>query len=51
MTRGNGLAVQLDRLILGQVAQTLPLDLSVRVLVNRERGDHANGDLFMQPLY
>ena len=27
------------------------LDLSVHVLVNRERGDHANGYLFTQPLF
>jgi hypothetical protein len=40
----------LDRLVLGQVAQMLHLDLSVRVLVNRERVDHADGLLVMQPL-
>src|SRR5439155_23366960 len=43
------LAAELDRLILGEVAQMLNLDLSVDVLVDRERVDHAHGVALAQP--
>jgi len=37
------LAVELDRLVLGQVAEVHDLDLAVGVLVYGERVDHAHG--------
>ena len=43
-------AAELDRLVLGQVAEMLNLDCSVGVLVNGERIDHANGALVVQAL-
>ena len=44
------LAAELDRLILGEVAQVRDLDLAVRVLVHRERVDDAHGVAFPQAL-
>ena len=37
------LASELYRLVLGQVAEVHDLDLALRVLVDRERVDHADG--------
>ena len=44
------LAAELDRLVLGEVAQVLHLDLSFGVLVHRQRVDHAHGVALAQPL-
>src|SRR6185369_15433297 len=46
---GADLAAELSRLLLGQVAQMLDLDLAVRVLVDRERVDHAHRVALTQP--
>ena len=43
-------AAELDRLVLGEVAQVLHLDLSVRVLVDGQRVDDAHGVALAQPL-
>jgi hypothetical protein len=44
------LAAELDRLVLGEVAQVLDLDLSVRILVHRERVYHAHRVALTQAL-
>ena len=40
--QGADLAAHLDRLVAGEVAQMLDLDLACRVLVHGERVDHAH---------
>ena len=44
------LAAELDRLVLGQVAQVRDLDLAVGVLVDGQRVDHAHRVALAQPL-
>jgi hypothetical protein len=44
------LAAELDRLVLGEVAQVLDLDLSVRIFGHRERVDHAHRVALTQAL-
>jgi hypothetical protein len=44
------LAAELDRLVLGQVAEMLHLYFPVGILVHRERVDHAHSALVMEPL-
>ena len=44
------LASELDRLILAQIAEMRHLNLAVRVRVNRERVNHADGVFVVQPL-
>src|SRR3954454_3659952 len=46
---GGDLASQLDRLVLGEVAEMLDLDLALAVLVDSERIDDANGVALAQP--
>ena len=41
---------ELDRLVLGQVAQVLDFELAVRVLVDRDRVDHPDGVTLAQAL-
>src|SRR5207247_639050 len=44
------LRAELDRLVLAEVAQVLDLEFALRVLVDRERVDHAHGVALAQPL-
>ena len=48
--QGADLAAELDRLVLGEVAQVEHLDLALGVLVHRQRIDHAHGVALAQAL-
>ena len=47
---GADLAAELDRLVLGEVAEMGHLDLAVGVLVDGQGVDHPDGVAFAQPL-
>ena len=48
--QGADLGTQLDRFLLGQVAEVFNLEFAVGVLVDGERVDHPDGVAFAQPL-